>query len=87
MLVLQFVSGVFFVFIKLPGWMQNVAALFPLKWLAQGFRAALLPDSLAAAEVSGSWQLGTAAVVLLVWTAAGLVLCRTTFRWRRRGDR
>jgi len=86
-LVLQFISGVFFVYSQLPGWMQDVAAVFPLKWLAQGFRAALLPDSLAAAEVGGTWQLGTTAVVLLVWTAVGLVLCRTTFRWRRRGDR
>ena len=86
-LVLQFISGVFFVYSELPGWMQDVAALFPLKWLAQGFRAALLPDSLAAAEVGGGWQLGTTAVVLLAWTAIGLVLCRLTFRWRRRGDR
>ena len=86
-LVLQFISGVFFVYSELPGWMQDVAAVFPLKWLAQGFRAALLPDSMAAAEVGGSWQLGTSALVLAAWVVIGLVLCRTTFRWRRRGDR
>ena len=86
-LVLQFISGVFFVYSELPGWMQDVAAVFPLKWLAQGFRAALLPESMEVAEVAGSWQLGTTALVLLAWTAVGLLLCRTTFRWRRRGDR
>lgn len=86
-LVLQFISGVFFVYSQLPGWMQDVAALFPLKWMAQGFRSALLPDAMAAAEVGGSWQRGETALVLLAWTVAGVVLCVTTFRWRRRGDR
>lgn len=86
-LVLQFVSGVFFVFTQLPGWMQDAASLFPLKWLAQGMRSVLLPASFAAQEPAGSWQLGTTALVLLAWCAVGLVLCLTTFRWRRRGDR
>lgn len=85
-LVLQFTSGVFFAFPDLPGWMQSFASVFPLKWMAQGFRSALLPDSMATAEVAGSWQLGTIAVVLAAWIVIGLVLCRTTFRWRRRGD-
>jgi ABC-2 type transport system permease protein len=86
-LVLQFISGVFFVFSELPGWMQDLASVFPLKWLAQGFRAVMLPESMAAAEVGGSWQLGTTALVLGAWTVAGAVLCLATFRWRRRGDR
>jgi ABC-2 type transport system permease protein len=34
-LVLQFISGVFFVFGQLPTWMQTVAAIFPLKWMGQ----------------------------------------------------
>ena len=86
-LVLQFVSGVFFAFPALPGWMQDVASLFPLKWLAQGFRSAVLPDTARAAEVGGSWQHGQTALWLAGWAVAGLVLCVTTFRWRRRGDR
>lgn len=85
-LVLQFTSGVFFAFPDLPGWMQGFASIFPLKWMAQGFRSALLPGSMQRAEVGGSWQLGTIAVVLAAWIVVGLVLCRTTFRWRRRGD-
>ena len=45
-LVLQFISGVFFVFTELPDWMQQVAALFPLKWMCQGLRSVFLPESL-----------------------------------------
>ena len=37
-LVLQFISGVYIQFSMLPDWLQNVASLFPLKWLAQGMR-------------------------------------------------
>jgi ABC-2 type transport system permease protein len=85
-LVLQFISGVFFVFNQLPGWMQNVSSLFPLRWLAQGMRSVFLPQSFAADEAGGSWQLGTAALVLVAWLVLGLVLCLRTFRWSRVGS-
>lgn len=85
-IVLQFISGVFFVFSELPTWMQRVAEVFPLKWMAQGVRSVFLPDSFESQEVSGSWQLGTIAIVLAVWCVVGLVLCLRTFRWRRRDD-
>jgi ABC-2 type transport system permease protein len=80
-IVLQFVSGVFFVYSQIPGWMQVVGAVFPLKWLAQGMRSVFLPASFAAQEVGGSWQLGRTALVLVGWTVAGLLLCLRTFRW------
>ena len=83
-IVLQFISGIFFVYSALPAWMQNVASVFPLKWLAQGMRSVFLPDSFAAQEPGGSWQLPLAALVLAVWTVAGLILCTRTFRWMRR---
>lgn len=44
-IILQFFSGVFFIFTQLPTWMQQVAAIFPLKWLTQGMRSVFLPDS------------------------------------------
>jgi ABC-2 type transport system permease protein len=81
--VLQFVSGVFFVFSELPEWMQKVAAVFPLKWLTQGMRSVFLPDSAAAAEVSGSWQHGLIALVLTAWIVGATVLALKTFRWRK----
>jgi len=84
-LVLQFISGVFFLFSQVPTWLQTVAALFPLKWMAQGLRSVFLPDSLAAQEPAGSWELPRVALVLAVWCVAGLVLCVLTFRWQDRG--
>jgi len=86
-LILQFISGVFFVYSQVPAWLQQVAALFPLKWLAQGMRSVFLPDSFAAEEVAGSWEHGRTAVVLAVWAVAALVVCLRTFRWQRRDDR
>ena len=83
-LVLQFISGVYLQFSMLPEWLQQLAALFPLKWMAQGMRGALLPESFAAAEAGGSWELGQIGVHLIAWLAAGLVLSLLTFRWVRR---
>ncbi len=82
-IVLQFVSGIFFVYSALPSWMQAVGALFPLKWIAQGMRSVFLPDSFASQEVGG-WQLPQAALVLGAWAVVGLLLCARTFRWLRR---
>ncbi|MEV4813754.1 ABC transporter permease [Micromonospora avicenniae] len=85
-LVLQFISGVFFVFTELPTWMQQVAALFPLKWMCQGLRSVFLPDGFGAQEAGGSFELGRVALVLGAWCVIGLVLCLTTFRWTTRRD-
>ncbi|NKY40536.1 ABC transporter permease [Cellulomonas septica] len=80
-LVLQFVSGVFFQWDSLPTWMQQVASVFPLRWLVEGMQAAFLPDA-----VAGDVDLVTTALVLGVWFVAGLVIGARWFRWRRRDD-
>jgi ABC-2 type transport system permease protein len=85
-LVLQFTSGVFFAYNQLPQWMQQFAALFPLKWLTQGMRYVFLPEGAAALEVVGSYEMPRVAMVLLVWTALSAILAWAFFRWRRRGD-
>ena len=85
-LILQFISGVFFAFFALPSWMQTVASVFPLKWMAQGMRSAFLPDEAAALEVVGSWEHGRTAAILGAWLVIGLVAAVRTFRWRRRDD-
>ena len=85
-IVMQFISGVFFVFTDLPSWMQDIGSIFPLKWLAQGMRSVFLPQSFATQEVAKSWQLGLTAVILAAWTVVGLALCLRTFRWFRHGD-
>lgn len=84
-LVLQFTSGVFFVFSDLPQWMQTFASLFPLKWLTQAMRSVFLPDTAAAMEVAGSFELGMTAVVLVIWIGIGAVLATVFFRWTPRG--
>ena len=83
-IVLQFISGVFFLFSQVPTWMQTVAAFFPLKWMAQGLRSVFLPDILATQEPAGIWELGRVALVLGLWCAVGLALCVATFRWQDR---
>lgn len=85
-LVLQFISGVYFVFSSLPKPMQDVAAFFPLKWLSQGLRSVFLPDTLLRVEPAGSWELGKVALVLTAWIALSLILCVRTFRWQRGGS-
>lgn len=86
-LVLQFTSGVFFVFSQLPHWMQVMSSFFPLKWLTQGMRSVFLPESFATQEPAGSWQLPETAGVLLAWTIIAAVLAFTTFKWQRRAER
>lgn len=84
LLVLQFISGVYLQFYALPEWMQNLASLFPLKWMAQGMRAVFLPEDFAVLEQNESWDLGMVAVALLIWLVIGLVASKLTFRWIRR---
>lgn len=84
--VLQFISGVYVVITGLPDWLLNIAALFPLKWLAQGLRWVFLPDSARVLEPGGSWEPGLVALVLGAWCIGGLLLCLLTFRRQSRDD-
>jgi ABC-2 type transport system permease protein len=86
-IVLQFISGVYVPFYNVPRWLQAVASFFPLKWMSQGLRSVFLPPRAALLEPAHSWQHGQTALVLLVWIAAGLLLCRRTFRWQTSRDR
>jgi len=85
-LVLQFTSGVFFVFTQLPSFLQSFAEIFPLKWLAQGMRSVFLPDYFAAAEANGTWEHPATAIVMAIWLVIGLVVSVRTFRWMRHDD-
>lgn len=81
-LVLQFISGVFFPFNELPGWMQSVASVFPLKWMTQGFRYVFLPEDFQVVEPGGTWDLPSVAMMLGLWIVVGGALTMMTFRWR-----
>ncbi|RMI37709.1 ABC transporter permease, partial [Streptomyces triticirhizae] len=67
-------SGAMFPSSVLPDPVQRVAAAFPLKWMAQGLRSALLPDAARAAEPAGSWELPMVALVLTTWAVLGFLL-------------
>lgn len=67
-------SGTVFPITSLPVPVQQVASVFPLKWMAQGLRSALLPDAARTAEAAGSWELPTVALVLTAWTVLGFLL-------------
>ncbi|MEY4101832.1 MAG: hypothetical protein RLZZ567_1076, partial [Actinomycetota bacterium] len=82
-IILQFFSGVFFIFTQLPHWMQQVAAIFPLKWLTQGMREVFLPDSFALEEVAKSWETNRGILVNVIWLILGVALAIKTFRWDR----
>ncbi len=83
-LVLQFISGVYLGFSLLPEWLQNVASVFPLKWMAQGMRAVFLPEDLASLEQGGTWDLPGVLIVTAIWLVVGLAATRATFRWIRK---
>ena len=80
-IILQFLSGVFFVFSDLPKWMQDIAAIFPLKWLTQGMRSVFLPQTFAIKEAGHSWEIGKIAVILVVWIVIGTFAAARTFKW------
>ncbi|MEU5214310.1 ABC transporter permease [Streptomyces sp. NPDC020742] len=67
-------SGAMFPLSSLPVVVQKIASVFPLKWMAQGLRSALLPDAARAAEPAGSWELPTVALVLTAWAVCGFLL-------------
>lgn len=83
-LILQFISGVYLSFSDLPVWLQNFASVFPLKWMAQGFRAVFYPDAFKVAELGGEWNLDQVAVALGIWVFLGTLLTLVTFRWIKR---
>ena len=84
--VLQFISGVFIPIGQLPSWLVNIASIFPLKWMCQGFRSVFLGDAGATLEVAKSYELDRIALILGAWAVGGLLLCLMTFRWKSRRD-
>ncbi len=81
-LTLEFISGVFFRYAEIPGWLQAVGIAFPLKWMAQGVRYAFLPSWFGKEEYGG-WDLPQVALALGGWTIAGFVLAVMFFRWNQ----
>ena len=72
-LPLALVSGTFNSTLKLPGWLDRIVSVFPIKALTEGLRAGYDP------AVHG-WAAGNLAV-LAAWAAAGIILAHRYFRW------
>lgn len=72
-LPLAMVSGMFSASLQLPGALDTIIGVFPLKALADGLRSAYDPAA------QGLPVADTA--VLLIWTIAGIALARRFFRW------
>lgn len=78
---LQFVSGTYVPLMALPTWMLAIGSVFPVKWMAQGFRSVLLPPEMVVFEPAGSWEHWRTFLVLVAWTIGGLIACLRVFRW------
>lgn len=78
---LQFLSGTYVPLMLLPTWMLIVGSIFPVKWMAQGFRSVLLPPQMVVFEPAGSWEHGRIFLVLATWSVVGLLACLSVFRW------
>lgn len=78
---LQFVSGTYVPLMVLPTWMLIVGSVFPVKWMAQGFRSVLLPSYMVSFEPAGSWEHWRIFFVLAAWSVGGLLACLFVFRW------
>jgi ABC-2 type transport system permease protein len=74
-------SGIFYPITNFPVWLQGAAQAFPIYWLGLGMRSALLlPASMAAAEIEGSWCHLETVGVLELWAIVGLVLAPIVLR-------
>jgi ABC-2 type transport system permease protein len=82
LIVLQFISGVFFPVNQLPRFLLDIGAVFPLKWLCQGIRSAFLPDDFKYQEPAGSWEHPMTLIVLAAWLVGALLLSLRSFGWR-----
>lgn len=74
------ISGIFGPLGEMTGWLRFIGQLFPIYWLGLGMRSALLPDSMAAVELDGSWRHLETVGVLGVWAVIGLVLAPAVMR-------
>lgn len=72
-IMLQFVSGIFFPLSQLPDWMVRTFSVLPVRWSAELMREALLPSTFAAAEPTGAWETGRGLAVVAAWLVAGVV--------------
>ncbi|WP_410596764.1 ABC transporter permease [Amycolatopsis sp. lyj-23] len=74
------ISGIFYPITALPGWLQDIAQVFPMYWLGLGMRSALLPDAAVVVEIGQSWRPVATVAVLLAWAVLGFALAPVLLR-------
>ena len=79
------ISGIFYPITHLPAVLQVIGQCFPVYWLGLGMRSAMLPHTLAAVEIGGSWRHWQTFAVLSAWAIAGL--CTAPVMLRRMARR
>lgn len=79
-LVLAGISGIFVPVQQLWGWVQVLAQMFPMYWVALGMRSAFLPDEAAALEIGDSWRTWETVGVLGAWAVAGALVTPLVLR-------
>ena len=79
-LPLYFISGVFFPTDEAPGWLNDVASVFPIKHLAEALLEAFEPGASAPGIAWG--HLG----IVAAWGIVGALAATFTFRWTPKGE-
>ncbi len=77
---LAFISDIFTISERTPAWLESVGWLFPLKHFANALADAFNPF------LSGNGFASDHLAVLVVWTAAALLVARRRFRWTLTAD-
>jgi ABC-2 type transport system permease protein len=74
-LPLYFISGVFIPSVGLPGWLQQVARVFPVQHLVDGLYHAFDPAA------GGGGIVWSDLGILALWAAVGLAVALRRFTW------
>ena len=79
-IALAWISGIFGEMSTLWPWVQVLAQVFPMYWLAHLMRFAFLPEAAVVGELYGVWRIGPGLAVLAAWTVAGSALATPLVR-------
>lgn len=74
------ISGIFYPVQELWEWVQVIAQVFPMYWIALGMRSAFLPDEAATIEIGDSWRSAETVAVLGAWAVLGALLLPVLLR-------
>lgn len=80
LIILGAISGIFYPITALAVWIQVIAQIFPVYWLALGFRSIFSPEAAAALEIGGTWRTTEALLILGAWVIIGFIIAPRIIR-------